>query len=306
MLVSNLAIESNLRRTASKGLISVLDQVELEYLAMKYFGVRDEFGDIIGYQCPYSGEVYTDSSDIVLEHIIPVNSKGGTVLFNCIPTAKAVNGFDQKGAKHLVNWWVNSEYWDEFAPERLEKLVNYMLEAYELVFEEKTLEEVENSYLDIDLGENIYDEDDNEDYSADDEVQILNEQSSNNQIYSYLGFIMDCISKLNESNIDTTEITEKLSLLEDKNIFKDIDRFQLFQNTLKEVIVSYIGDDNRSYLTYMLNFNIKKLMDFITYNSYDDIYNEIDIRLKNIKNLLEINNVYLVSYFKYVEFFLGV
>ena len=33
---------------------------------------------------------------------------------------------------------------------------------------------------------NIYDEDDNEDYSADDEVQILNEQSSNNQIYSYL------------------------------------------------------------------------------------------------------------------------
>ena len=35
------------------------------------------------------------------------------------------------------------------------KLVNYMLEAYNLVFEEYTLEEVENSYLEIETYANL-------------------------------------------------------------------------------------------------------------------------------------------------------
>ena len=91
--------------------------------------------------------------DIVLEHIVPVASKGGTVLFNCIPTSKEVNGTDQKGAKHLIDWWTNSNYWNQDAPLRLEKIVNYMLDGYEQVFKEYTVEEVESSYLDIELFE---------------------------------------------------------------------------------------------------------------------------------------------------------
>ena len=46
MLVKSSQIEGNLRRTASKGLISVLDQLELEYLAMKYFEKSKKYGTI--------------------------------------------------------------------------------------------------------------------------------------------------------------------------------------------------------------------------------------------------------------------
>ena len=93
-LVSFNQISGNLRRTAESGLISLLNHQQLEDLAFKYFGIKDEYGNIIGYQCPYSGKIYTDYKDIVLEHIVPVASKGGTVLFNCIPTSKEVNGSD--------------------------------------------------------------------------------------------------------------------------------------------------------------------------------------------------------------------
>ena len=113
-----------------------------------------------GYQCPYSGKVYTNYEDIVLEHIIPVISKGGTVLFNCIPTSKEVNGSDQKGAKHLITWWIKSKYWDKDAPSRLEKIVNYMLDGYNSVFEEYTVEEIESSYQNIESDENVLQEED--------------------------------------------------------------------------------------------------------------------------------------------------
>ena len=38
-------IEPNLRRTASKGLISLLNHQQLEDLAFKYFGIKDESGN---------------------------------------------------------------------------------------------------------------------------------------------------------------------------------------------------------------------------------------------------------------------
>ena len=123
-LVSYSQIEANLRRTASNGLISLLNQKQLEDLAFKYFSVKDEYGNIIGYQCPYSGKVYSNYEDIVLEHIVPVASKGGTVLFNCIPTSKEVNGSDQKGAKHLITWWINSKVWNEDAEKSIDEEEN--------------------------------------------------------------------------------------------------------------------------------------------------------------------------------------
>lgn len=52
MLLSYTQIDGNLRRTAQKGYISLLDHYQLEALALKYFGVKDEDGEIIGYTCP--------------------------------------------------------------------------------------------------------------------------------------------------------------------------------------------------------------------------------------------------------------
>ena len=289
-------IEPNLRRTASKGLISLLNHQQLEDLAFKYFGIKDEYGNITGYQCPYSGKVYTDYQDIVLEHIVPVASKGGTVLFNCIPTSKEVNGADQKGAKHLIDWWTSSSYWDKDAPLRLEKIVNYMLDAYDQVFKEYTIEEVESSYLDIETDESILDEED-KDINDRTEIKLLN-QAKNNGIHSYLGFIYDCINTLEKCNINTSSIKERLQQLQNQNIFKDIDKYQLYQNIIQKLVVSRIGDNNSSYLTYTLNFDIKKLMDSINLDNEHYIYNELNRRLQNIEQLLKENNLSTIEYFK--------
>ena len=110
-LVSEYSIISNLRRTSSKGLFSCLSQHQLNDLALKYFGIYDN-NKLVGYECPYSGKKITSTEDIVLEHIIPISSGGGTTLFNCIPTSVEVNKVSEKGAKHLISWWLNSKYWD--------------------------------------------------------------------------------------------------------------------------------------------------------------------------------------------------
>ena len=133
ILVSEYSIISNLRRTSSKGLFSCLSQHQLNDLALKYFGIYDN-NKLVGYECPYSGKKITSTEDIVLEHIIPISSGGGTALFNCIPTSVEVNKVSEKGAKHLISWWLNSKYWNSSAPIRLEKIIEYLLEAYEITF----------------------------------------------------------------------------------------------------------------------------------------------------------------------------
>ena len=136
MLINEFQIISNLRRTAEKGLISLLNPYQLEELALKYFGIY-EGDELVGYMCPYSGEVYNDFNEIVLEHIIPVSGHGGTTIFNCIPTSEEVNKKNEKGIKHLIDWWPNSKYWDKDAPKRLEKIVNYILEGYDIYINEE-------------------------------------------------------------------------------------------------------------------------------------------------------------------------
>ena len=134
-LVTTSTILCNLRRTATKGLISLLNQKQLEELAIKYYGVYEN-GKLKGYICPYSGELITNTKDIVLEHIIPVSSTGGTVLFNCIPTSTKVNGSDEKGALHLLEWWKDKSY---YSGDKLNRLMAYMFEAYDKVFSEYTI-----------------------------------------------------------------------------------------------------------------------------------------------------------------------
>ena len=148
-LISNSQININLRRSASKGLISLINQKQLIDLALKHYGVYQD-DKFIGYTCPYSGKIISDFSDIVLEHIIPISSQGGTVLFNCIPVTSEVNSVTEKGAQHLLAWWIQKDYYE---PEKLDKLLSYIFDAYDIVFREYTVEEIENSYTDIDLSE---------------------------------------------------------------------------------------------------------------------------------------------------------
>ena len=305
-LISYNQIDGNLRRTARLGLISLLNQKQFIDLSVKYFGKKDEYGNILEYTCPYSGKTITNYNEIVLEHIIPVSSGGGTVLFNCIPTSEEVNKFGEKGKDNLIAWWTNSKYWDESAPKRLEKLVNYILEAYDIVFEENTIEEVEQSYQNIDIYDdyfeydNSYDDDElekgSEDFLQERQEQIS--ESKDNGIESYLGFLLNCIETLEKNNIDITEIKDKLKKLEEKNIFKEIEKYQLYQNTIQELIKSKLNIDNNRYLSYSQNLNIKKLMDSINLENKEEIEEEISKRIENIENLLKQNNLVLDEYFK--------
>ena len=257
-LISYNQIDGNLRRTARLGLISLLNQKQFIDLSVKYFGKKDEYGNILEYTCPYSGKTITNYNEIVLEHIIPVSSGGGTVLFNCIPTSEEVNKFGEKGKDNLIAWWTNSKYWDESAPKRLETLVNYILEAYDIVFEENTIEEVEQSYHNIDTYDdyseydNSYDDDElekgSEDFLQERQEQIS--ESKDNGIESYLGFLLNCIETLEKNNIDTTEVKDKLKKLEEKNIFKEIEKYQLYQNIIQELIKSKLNINNNRYLSY--------------------------------------------------------
>ena len=296
-LISDNQINGNLKRTASKGLISLLDKKRLHNLAWKYFKAKDEFGNTIGYMCPYSGKIIHNPNDIVLEHIIPVYSNGGTVLFNCIPTSSEVNKASEKGAKHLISWWKNSAYWDTTAPTRLESIVNYMLDAYDIVFKEYTLDEVEESYLNIEGINN--DIGNNSDLSVDErkESKELKEQAKSNGITSYLGFILDCINELERNNINTDNIRNRLQSLSDKNIFKDVNKYEMYQNIIQRVIKESLGNDNNKYLTYSLNIDIKKLMNFINLDNENDIYSEIRNRIRYIINILNQNNISLIDYY---------
>ena len=296
-LISDSQIYFNLKRTASKGLISLLDKNKLHNLAWKYFKAKDSFGNTIGYMCPYSGKIIHNPKDIVLEHIIPVDSNGGTVLFNCIPTSSEVNKLSEKGAKHLISWWKNSAYWDTTAPKRLESIVNYMLDAYDIVFKEYTLDEVEESYLNIDGINN--DIGNNSDLSVDErkESKELKEQAKSNGITSYLGFILDCINELERNNINTDNIRNRLQSLSDKNIFKDVNKYEMYQNIIQRVIKESLGNDNNKYLTYSLNIDVKKLMNFINLDNENDIYSEIRNRISYIINILNQNNISLIDYY---------
>lgn len=292
-LMSGRQVEYNLRRTMNKGLVSILNPDQLEQLAFKYFGVKNNNGEIIGYQCPYSGKIYYDYSNIVLEHIIPVASGGGTILFNCIPTSDEINGSDEKGTKHLLEWWLTSKYWDNNALERLEKIVNYILDAYNLTFNEYTFNTVEDNSC----------ENKNETFiSVEDDLAVNErENSSKNltfQIYSYLSFLNDCIKELEKNKVDTTSIKERLSSLQNQGVFQNINEYQMYQNIIQKLIISKIGDDNRAYLSYTLNFNIQKLIDSVNLLNENEIYKELESRLNYIESLLKEKGLSLTDYFK--------
>ena len=145
-LISYSQVDGNLRRTADRGLVSELYRKQMNALALKYFGVdsngnyTENKEDIVAYRCPYSGEIISDLSTAHLEHILPVSSNGGTILFNCIPILDKVN-LSKKDEPNLLAWWQGKgkEY---FSHDRLERLIQYMLEAYTLAFKEPTEEEL--------------------------------------------------------------------------------------------------------------------------------------------------------------------
>lgn len=286
----------NLKRTMDLGLISLLNKKQLEDLALKYFGIKDSNAQFIAYECPYSGKLINNCEEIVLEHIIPVDAKGGTILFNCIPTSKEVNGTNEKYTKHLISWWTNSKYWDNNAPKRLEKLVNYILEAYEIVFKEYKENDIQYNDMNFEFEENA----DLTTTSKKETFKRINEVEES-QIYSYYVFLNDCIFCLEKNNIDTTFINNRLDKIINENIFENIEMYTAYQNILNDIIKNFLHLQDKSELNYTLRIDIVKLMNSIDSKNIKEINREIINRCNNIKMILEKNGINLISFFEDIK-----
>ena len=129
-------------RTIKGGLFSNLEKDQQKELTDKYF--RDENDNLY---CAYSGQVIKNKKDLALEHIIPINRGGSSVIFNVCPALKSIN--ISKHDNDLLTWWKDQDFYNI---DRLRNLTMYMLEAYDTFFngtnitiDEEDLKEIEEN-----------------------------------------------------------------------------------------------------------------------------------------------------------------
>ena len=292
-LISYSQVDGNLRRTADRGLVSELYRRQMNALALKYFGVdsngnyTENKEDIVAYRCPYSGEIISDLSTAHLEHILPVSSNGGTVLFNCIPILDKVN-LSKRDEANLLVWWQEQNY---FNYDRLERLIQYMLEAYTLAFKEPTEEEL----YDYDNSLNSDDYIENDDLSIDLKDKTSNQTNINiQQTITYYQLINDLINELSK-NRDVSRYNSQLNSLKEQNIFDNIDELEKVINAVQTVFKEVLGENSKRYLSYSLNIDMNKLLSSLKTKDYES---EIRARLSFINELVKDNNKEINDYFE--------
>ena len=292
-LISYSQVDGNLRRTADRGLVSELYRRQMNALALKYFGVdsngnyTENKEDIVAYRCPYSGEIISDLSTAHLEHILPVSSNGGTVLFNCIPILDKVN-LSKRDEANLLVWWQEQNY---FNYDRLERLIQYMLEAYTLAFKEPTEEEL----YDYDNSLNSDDYIENDDLSIDLKDKTSNQTNINiQQTITYYQLINDLINELSK-NRDVSKYNSQLNSLKEQNTFGNIDELEKVINAVQTVFKETLGESSKSYLSYSLNIDMNKLLSSLKTKDYES---EIRARLSFINELVKDNNKEINDYFE--------
>lgn len=293
ILIKDYVLRTNLKRTEEKGLLSRLSLDDLLALSLKYFGVYEN-GKLIGYTCPYSGKIITNADELIIEHIIPVSAGGGTVPFNCVIASDEVNNYSQKGQKHLLHWWINSSYWDNNAIIRLQKLVDYMFEGYD-IFLNNVRSHMFHSSLNIvedtgNLTQYVY--------TREEQESIDNDKSETGTVY-YNDFINDCINILEENGIDVTIYREKLNKLINSNVFGAIEKTSNVQNILKQVIKDKFSCEDSRELTYLMYIDCVEITKSLpdNYNN-QQIYNLLLNRINNIENILSEYNIGLESFFE--------
>ena len=292
-LISYSQVDGNLRRTADRGLVSELYRRQMNALALKYFGVdsngnyTENKEDIVAYRCPYSGEIISDLSTAHLEHILPVSSNGGTVLFNCIPILDKVN-LSKSDEANLLVWWQEQNY---FNYDRLERLIQYMLEAYTLAFKEPTEEEL----YDYDNSLNSDDYIENDDLSIDLKDKTSNQTNINiQQTITYYQLINDLINELSK-NRDVSKYNSQLNSLKEQNTFGNIDELEKVINAVQTVFKETLGESSKSYLSYSLKIDMNKLLRSLDKTNYEQ---EIRRRFEYIQLIIKDNNISITDFFE--------
>ncbi len=292
-LISYSQVDGNLRRTADRGLVSELYRRQMNALALKYFGVdsngnyTENKKDIVAYRCPYSGEIISDLSTAHLEHILPVSSNGGTVLFNCIPILDKVN-LSKRDEANLLVWWQEQNY---FNYDRLERLIQYMLEAYTLAFKEPTEEEL----YDYDNSLNSDDYIENDDLSIDLKDKTSNQTNINiQQTITYYQLINDLINELSK-NRDVSKYNSQLNSLKEQNTFGNIDELEKVINAVQTVFKETLGENSKRYLSYSLKIDMNKLLRSLDKTNYEQ---EIRRRFEYIQLIIKDNNISITDFFE--------
>ena len=273
-LVSDMQIKHNLIRTMKIGSISIISKMELITLALKYYGVDGQGNftsqpeKVVGYMCPYSGKI-VGINDIELDHIIPIKYNGGTVIFNCIPVYKKANR-DKWDNPDLLNWWKRKSYFDE---DKLERLVCYMLDAYDIYDNDLKYNYIDYSFINEDEEEGLYQKELEKEKFNFDSLQLF----SREKVTYY---------QLLESMINSLPNSKQLAYkkrLERLNVFDGIDEIENLTKVLIEVISKRI--DN--YNLFLLCININKLYKSLITKDYKK---EIEERISKLEKILKENN----------------
>lgn len=74
-----------------------------EYTTEQWVAALEHFE----YQCAYCGE----TSNLTVEHIVPISKRGTSYIYNIIPACAGCNG--SKGAKEIVEWYTSRDYYSE-------------------------------------------------------------------------------------------------------------------------------------------------------------------------------------------------
>ncbi len=286
--IKESVIYSEVNRAIKKGLVGKLTSSEFNKWCIEWWlkNGLDENCNICNdgkLRDPYTGYIidqHHKKSQLVLEHIIPIDRDGGTVIFNVVPSRSDINS--SKSNNDPLEWWLKSGF---FNKERFKVFVNYIFDAYD--------KRIKDGIFRLEF-DNI--DDDNNSYN--DCIEELNnsedfkEQSSrnNNQIQlkkiNYGQFLSSCIVLLEsiDNNLANT-YSKKLKLYEEQGIFNNISLYQQIQSIIFRQIKKL---DSAKKYEFLKKINIDML--FKSLSNVQDLENEIHKRIDKIVDLIQDEN----------------
>ena len=297
IVITNTQIESNSRRTRKNGFITNIDINELNSLYLKHYGVFEN-GKLVGVYDPYTGELVKDASVLDLDHIIAVVAHGGTILFNCIPAQSNIN--KSKNGTHLDEWWLQQSFYKE---ENTEKILDYIFEAYDIVLDNFSLQEIIKEEIKEVKKEEKEERKRLEEAPLETTQKELQKEYKEEKVYDYVIFLKNLIGLVKEEN--GNKYNKKLENLESKASFKEFKDYEDLQNILTNIIkqnnILINGVDDRHELTIMSKYNLVKLFNKLKKEPKENWTNIIVSRLSKIEKLLKKNDCTLSTFYENID-----
>ena len=281
-------LNAEIKRAIKKGLIGKLSSSDFNDWCIGWW--LENGLDENGKECkdghlrdPYSGRIISmqnKKSQLILEHIIPIDRNGGTIIFNVLPSRSDVNS--SKSNNDPIEWWLNSGFFNE---KRFKVLIKYIFDAYDKRIKEG-LFSLDNDEITND--ESIYDDciellDDGEEYE---EQSIKNDRQKLLNKISYAQFLSSCITLLETFDKElANSYRQKLEMYEKIGIFTNIGVYQQIQS----IIFSQIRQlDSAQKYIFLRRINMNKMINSLA--NHKDLESEIQNRFNKIIELIKIEN----------------